>query len=74
MVRVVIILVLFASLVYAASAILRFLSIAAGLQSRATLPHAGEREDSMPVLLRHVSFGLLLVLMIGVVTGWLGGS
>lgn len=74
MVRVIITLVLFASLVYAAAAVLRFLSIATGLQPRATLPHAGEREDSMPVLLRHVSFGLLLVLMIGVVTGWLGGA
>ena len=34
---------------------------------------AKTNEDGMPDLIRNVAFGLLMVLMIGVVTGWLSG-
>lgn len=73
MVRLVIFLVFFAALVLAVTSVLRFLAAAAGLGGTATPAATGAREDPMPALMRNLAYALLLALMIGITTGWLGG-
>lgn len=73
MVRLVIFLIFFAALVMAGTAVLRFVSAAAGLNPRAASPPITKKEDPMPALMRNVAYVLLLALMFGITTGWLGG-
>lgn len=72
MVRLVIFLVFFAALVLAAGSVLRFLGV---VSQSAAPPLAAARatEDRMPAIMRNVAYALLLALMIGIATGWLGG-
>ncbi len=72
MVRLVIFLVFFTALVMAAGSVLRLL----GLFRESTAPTSAARpttETPMPSILRNVAYALLLALMIGITTGWLGG-
>ncbi len=36
-------------------------------------PSAGKEPDDMPVKFRRITYALLVVLLFGVTTGWLGG-
>ena len=73
MVRLVIFLIFFAALILAGTAVLRFVSAAAGFNSRSAAHTATKKEDSMPALMRNIAYVLLLALMFGITTGWLGG-
>ena len=71
MARLILFLLLFASAILAIMAVLAFLN-PAGRSSAAGLPI--KKEDTMPDTFRTVAYVLLLVLMVGVATGWLGQS
>ncbi|MCC7322026.1 MAG: hypothetical protein IT542_13740 [Rubellimicrobium sp.] len=75
MARLIVGLVLFAAVVMAVSAILRLVSSVAALPGRCrdTTGTGTAKEDVMPAILRNLSYGLLLALMVGISTGWLGG-
>ncbi|MBW7921057.1 MAG: hypothetical protein H3C51_03045 [Rubellimicrobium sp.] len=72
MVRLVIFLVFFAALVLAATSVLRFLGVVSQTGSRPPATTLA-MEDRMPAIMRNVAYALLLALMIGIATGWLGG-
>lgn len=64
-------LILFLFLLSAAA--LAFASVMVALRSTATLAHETVG-DSMPKALKTLAYGALLILMFGVVTGWLGAA
>jgi hypothetical protein len=65
MARLILFLMLFAAAVLAAASVMTFFRTA----GRAPAPRD---EDSMPSTFRLVAYVLLLLLMVGVATGWLG--
>jgi cell division protein FtsX len=68
MVRLIIILLLIAALALAAASVITLLR---SVVQPVAAP-GPERGDPMPDTIRNVAFGLLLVLLLGVATGWLG--
>jgi len=74
MARLILIAVLVAAVVVAALTLLAALrpspAAAAAAAADTTLPR---RVDTMPRSFRTISYTLLLVLMVGVTTGWIGG-
>lgn len=76
MVRLVIFLVFFAALTLAATSVLRFIAALRENTALPPVPRHGPNhatEATMPAILRNTAYGLLLALMIGITTGWLGG-
>jgi hypothetical protein len=68
MVRVVLILMALAALIWVAAGVVALVRALAP-----AMPGAPRRkEDLMPEILRNVAFVLLLLLLFGVATGWLG--
>ncbi len=70
MARLILFLLLFASAILAIVAVMAFLN-PAGRATPSNMP-ATKKEDTMPDTFRTVAYALLLVLMVGVATGWLG--
>jgi hypothetical protein len=68
MARLVLILLFVAALAIAAHAVL---GLWRSLNQPSPIP-AGPREDPMPDAIRNVAYVLLLILLIGVASGWLG--
>ena len=65
MTRLILFLLLFSAAVFAIASVLNLLNPAGGQP-------APKKEDTMPATFRTVAYILLLVLMVGVATGWLG--
>ena len=70
MARLILFLLLFASAILAIVAVMALLKPAGG--SSAPGMSVQKKEDTMPDTFRTVAYVLLLVLMVGVATGWLG--
>lgn len=66
MARLILGLFLIAVIVLAALAVAKLFTPAAPLPAR-------PREDAMPAVFRNVAYALLVMLMVGIATGWLGG-
>lgn len=66
MARLILGLLLIAVILLAALAVAKLFTPAAPLPRR-------EREDAVPAVFRNVAFALLILLMVGIATGWLGG-
>jgi len=72
MVRLILGLMLFAALVLALAAVL---VLARSLVAPPVPVHAPLRkEDPMPDLMRNIAYVLLVILLLGVATGWLGAA
>lgn len=70
MARLILFLLLFASAVLAIVAVMALLNPAGG--SSASAMAVQKKEDTMPATFRTVAYVLLMILMLGVATGWLG--
>ncbi|PWG15876.1 hypothetical protein [Salibaculum griseiflavum] len=70
MARLILILALVAAVLLAAGIVARLL---APLEEVAPRPIARRGGNRLPDSIKNVAYGLLIVLMFGVVTGWLGG-
>lgn len=71
MTRLILVLLLVAVAVLAAGAIQAVMAQQSRLGDRPRVP---ARRDDMPGPFRTIAYGLLVILMFGVVTGWLGAA
>jgi len=72
MARVILGLVLFAAVVLAIASVI---TLARSLiATPATPAPPGPKEDPMPDVMRNIAYVLLLILLVGVATGWLGAA
>lgn len=68
MTRLILLLLLFSAAMIAVSI------IATLLQPNPTVPPRQKKETSMPATFQYIAYALLIALMFGVVTGWLGAA
>lgn len=67
MTRLILLLLLFSAAVIAVSAVISL------FQPAATVPPRQPKEFPMPATFQYIAYALLIALMFGVATGWLGG-